>query len=168
MGQRIHIQEAMRLTGKSRRTLYRDMDAGYVSYQRDARNRRYFDLAELIRAYGELKGEDGEPIQAAPEPPPSAPRDDVTSALVGAIEALTQQVKVLTDQNQYILDRVNGLSEDVSRIKQLPAPTYPGSARVVGQRVAEEGEKADDPNGLHALVRAMREKEEREQNGDVH
>lgn len=48
------IQEAQKLTGKSRRTLYRDMAAGRLSWVLEGDSGRRLETAELIRAYGEL------------------------------------------------------------------------------------------------------------------
>lgn len=48
------IQEAQKLTGKSRRTLYRDMAAGRLSWVPEGENARRLETAELIRVYGEL------------------------------------------------------------------------------------------------------------------
>ncbi len=49
------VHEAQNLTGKSRRTLYRDMAAGRLSWQLEGESSRRLDTSELIRVYGELK-----------------------------------------------------------------------------------------------------------------
>lgn len=49
------IKEAQQLTGKSRRTLYRDMAAGRLSWKPEGDNARRLETSELIRVYGELK-----------------------------------------------------------------------------------------------------------------
>jgi len=48
------IQEAQTLTGKSRRTLYRDMAKGRLSWTPEGDNARRLETTELIRAYGPL------------------------------------------------------------------------------------------------------------------
>ncbi|MGP5356235.1 helix-turn-helix domain-containing protein [Pseudomonas helleri] len=48
------IQEAIALTGKSRRTLYNHCDQGRLSYSVGHDERRYFETSELIRVYGGL------------------------------------------------------------------------------------------------------------------
>lgn len=48
------IQEAIALTGKSRRTLYNHCDQGRLSYSLGHDERRYFETSELIRVYGGL------------------------------------------------------------------------------------------------------------------
>lgn len=49
------IQDTLKLTGKSRSQLYRDMAKGLVSYRTGKDDRREFETSELIRAYGELR-----------------------------------------------------------------------------------------------------------------
>lgn len=49
------VQDTLKLTGKSRSQLYRDMAKGLVSYRTGKDDRREFETSELIRAYGELR-----------------------------------------------------------------------------------------------------------------
>ena len=49
------LQDALKMTGRSRSQFYRDMRAGLVSYRTGQDGRREFETSELIRAYGELK-----------------------------------------------------------------------------------------------------------------
>ncbi len=44
------VSQAQALTGKSRRTLYRDMGAGRASWRNDADGRRELETTELLRA----------------------------------------------------------------------------------------------------------------------
>lgn len=46
------LKEAITLTGRSRRSLYRDMATGLVSYGVDTYGHRQFETSELMRAYG--------------------------------------------------------------------------------------------------------------------
>ncbi len=48
------IQEAQKLTGKSRRTLYRDMSTGRLTWAPEGDNARRLETSELIRVYGAL------------------------------------------------------------------------------------------------------------------
>ncbi len=48
------VQDTLKLTGKSRSQLYRDMAKGLVSYRTGKDERREFETSELIRVYGEL------------------------------------------------------------------------------------------------------------------
>jgi len=47
------VSQAQHFTGKSRRTLYRDMASGRVSYRTNGKGHREFETSELIRVYGE-------------------------------------------------------------------------------------------------------------------
>lgn len=49
------VQDTLKLTGKSRSQLYRDMAKGLVSYRTGKDERREFETSELIRVYGELR-----------------------------------------------------------------------------------------------------------------
>ncbi len=49
------IQDTLKLTGRSRSQLYRDMAKGLVSYRTGKDERREFETSELIRVYGELR-----------------------------------------------------------------------------------------------------------------
>ncbi len=155
MAQPIHIQEAMRLTGKSRRTLYRDMDAGYVSYQRDARNRRYFDVAELIRVYGALKGEDGTPItEPEPEAPPSA-----AESLAVARQAL-DQVASLVEENARYRDMVVALVEENRQDREYMTSCMELLLGKVGEDKLPAPTRAalqhqGDPHGLRTLLHQL-------------
>ncbi|HFU0552412.1 entry exclusion protein 1 [Escherichia coli] len=48
------VSQAQKLTGKSRRTLYRDMASGRVSWRNDGNGHRELETSELIRVYGAL------------------------------------------------------------------------------------------------------------------
>lgn len=50
-----NVQDTLKLTGRSRSQLYRDMAKGLVSYRTGKDDRREFETSELIRAYGELR-----------------------------------------------------------------------------------------------------------------
>ena len=49
------LQDTLKLTGRSRSQLYRDMAKGLVSYRKGKDERREFETSELIRVYGELR-----------------------------------------------------------------------------------------------------------------
>jgi DNA-binding transcriptional MerR regulator len=68
------IQEAMKLTGVSRRTLYNHSDGGRVSYSVGHDGRRYFETAELERVYGKLTTvahSDAQQLAQSFTPPPA-------------------------------------------------------------------------------------------------
>jgi hypothetical protein len=56
----ISVEKAMALTGRSKNALYRQMARGYIHFVCCTRGKRYVEVAELRRLYGEL-GEVSEP-----------------------------------------------------------------------------------------------------------
>ena len=58
--QKVSLQQAVKMTGKSESTLRRDVKKGKVSAVRDDRGHLRFDISELQRAYGELKSTGGD------------------------------------------------------------------------------------------------------------
>ncbi|MNJ26935.1 hypothetical protein D3C77_214270 [compost metagenome] len=88
------VQEAQKLTGKSRRTLYRDMAAGRLSWVPEGDNSRRLETSELIRAYGELKP------MAQPEAEKAAHSDTANgtgdmSLILAELQALRTEVAEL-------------------------------------------------------------------------
>lgn len=90
------IQEAQKLTGKSRRTLYRDMATGRLSWKPEGDNARRLETSELIRAYGALLP------MAQPNPEKTAHQDTVLG----------------TDGIAQVLAELKALREEVAELKQ--------------------------------------------------
>lgn len=109
--QRITIKEATRLTGRSRRSLYRDMAAGHLSYHPGNNGRRLVDVSELIRAYGALVGE---PERTEPEATPPAASNRTDDLLAELLEVTRQQA-----------EEIAALRRDVTALRRLPAPAEP-------------------------------------------
>ena len=92
------VKEACQMTQKSRRTLYRDMARGLLSYGVDDSEKRVIETSELIRAYGEL----AQVAQPKPErmahrgthdgTPKLAHTDPQAVALVAQVEQMNQQM----------------------------------------------------------------------------
>ncbi|WP_122272760.1 entry exclusion protein 1, partial [Pseudomonas savastanoi] len=90
------IQEAQKLSGKSRRTLYRDMAAGRLSWEPEGENARRLETSELIRVYGELKAL----TQSEPE---KTAHDDTGYG---------------TENSALILTELKALREEVAELRQ--------------------------------------------------
>lgn len=107
------IQEAVKLTGKSRRTIYDHCTQGRVSYSVGDDGRRYFETSELIRAYGPLRGSaHPEPMQTAQARTPLP--DDFAEVLAAAVaDAVARAIAPL-------LERLEAV--ELKRIEHKPEP----------------------------------------------
>jgi hypothetical protein len=112
---RVTIKEATRLTGRSRRSLYRDMATGHLSYHAGNNGRRLVDVSELIRAYGALEGLP-EQVEAKSTLPAAGSRTD--ELLAELLEVTRQQS--LTLEQQY--EELAALRREVAELRTLPAP----------------------------------------------
>lgn len=106
---RVTITEAVNLTERSRRSLYRDMSGGRLTYHVGHDGRRLVDVSELIRAYGALPGMP----ESAPEPP--APADDEEAM---PTQLLAKMLEVMREQSETL----EALREEVHELRRLPAP----------------------------------------------
>lgn len=112
---RITVPEAVRLTERSRRSLYRDMASGRLAYHAGRDGRRLVDVSELIRVYGALPGM-----------PDDAPQATAVSAEEGTPAALlTQMLEVMREQSATLTaqrEEMAALREEVRELRALPAP----------------------------------------------
>lgn len=115
------IDEAASLVGRTRRSIYRAMNEGRLSYGLEANGRRYIDTSELIRAYGEITlpsqsvhaemshggmgrvtGAEtwpGKPLGGPPRDEQSASNAALAlGSLTAAVERLTAEVAALREQ----------------------------------------------------------------------
>lgn len=124
------IQEAQKLTGKSRRTLYRDMSKGRLTWAPEGDNARRLETSELIRVYGALL-----PL-AQPEAEKSAHADtglgtQDTALILSELKALREEVAELRQAMRLIEhkpDPVPSVTPDTLEIvpdhHQLPLPWW--------------------------------------------
>lgn len=94
---RVTIPEAVQLTERSRRSLYRDMGQGRLAYHVGPDNRRRLDVSELIRAYGALPGMP----EAASEAPAISDEEATPAALLAQmLDVMREQSKTLAAQRE--------------------------------------------------------------------
>lgn len=100
----ITVNEAAELVGRSRRTLYRDMKRGNLSFTTRRDGHRQIETSELERCYGALK-----------MPEPGTPSRDSGTA---SDDALIAEIRALREE-------LAGLREEVRELRRLPAPEAP-------------------------------------------
>ena len=112
--QKVSLQQAVKMTGKSESTLRRDLKKGKVSAERDERRHMRFDIAELQRAYGELQstGEDaqsteqgnGKAMTGHDREEIIALKDNQIADLRSQLEKTEAQLKIATTEKTKLLD----------------------------------------------------------------
>ena len=129
--QNVSLQTAVKMTGKSESTIRRDVKKGKVSAGRDARGHLQFDVAELQRAYGELKttGEDaqsteqgnGKAMTGHDSAEILAIKDNQISDLRSQLEKAETQLEIATTEKSKLLDLTDRLQKQ-NEVLMLPAP----------------------------------------------
>lgn len=113
------IQEAIKLAGVSRRTLYNHSDSGLISYSVGPDGRRRYETAELERMYGQLAPVAHSPAQQNAQlyTQPSVVNDDHFSAMIeAAVERATAPLVAELAELKAVLMRIEHKPQD------LPAP----------------------------------------------
>jgi hypothetical protein len=115
------IQEAQKLTGKSRRTLYRDMAVGRLSWEPEGDKARRLETSELIRAYGALLP------MAQPDSEKTAHRDTVIGTdgiaqVLAELKALREEVAELKQTMRLLEHKPDPVPPDTLETAPLPEP----------------------------------------------
>ena len=120
--QNVSLQTAVKMTGKSESTIRRDVKKGKVSAGRDARGHLQFDVAELQRAYGEMKttGEDaqsteqgnGKAMTGHDTPKIVALLENQIQDLKAQLEKADAQLEIATTEKTKLLDLLSAEKEE--------------------------------------------------------
>lgn len=94
------ISESTKLTGKSKRTLYRYMDAGKLTYETDREGHRLIDTSELIRVFGTLKTRDDTVPVAQPD------TDENNSLSHDYIRFLKEQLRMSQEREEKLIEHL--------------------------------------------------------------
>ena len=128
--QKVSLQQAIKMTDKSESTLRRDVKKGKVSADRDDRKHMRFDIAELQRAYGELKST-GEDAQSTEQGNGKAMtghdreeiitlKDTLIADLRSQLEKAEAQLEIATTEKTKLLDLLAAEKEEKRAL--MPPP----------------------------------------------
>jgi len=105
----VSISEAARLTGKSRRTLHRHIDAGRISKSHTLSGEQGIEISELIRVYGELKA----------QPVTSGQSEPRLQRATGDGAERPSNAHHVTSQNDTEIRRIHDLEKEVESLNRL-------------------------------------------------
>ena len=145
---KVSLQKAVKMTGKSESTLRRDVKKGKVSAERDDRGHLKFDIAELQRAYGELKsaGEDAQSTEQGNDKAMTghdsaeiiAIKDNKIADLRSQLEKTEAQLQIATTEKTKLLDLLSAEKEEkralMPPVDEKPQKSPNWLLRLVGAR----------------------------------
>lgn len=105
----VTIAEAVRLTGKDRRTIERHLKSGHLSYTTDHGKRRMIETSELMRVYGEIRIPAAVKVpevdHGTPQAPDTPPQADSNAARLAILEAENAALRErLADKEKHLED----------------------------------------------------------------
>ncbi len=104
------VPEAASMVGKDRRTLYRHMKRGRLSYGIESDGTRYIETSELMRVYGEI---------ATPETTMSHPvtpqmsQGETANVTAQLLMELVQEVRGLREENRQQASRLEAIRKQL-------------------------------------------------------
>ena len=114
------IQEAIKLTGKSRRTLYRLMDSGQLSYDIERDKRRYFDTSELMRVFGQIGTLD---VESVPKTKSQEDvQNDLLTQLIEEVKKQADDIRQLRKENAAQTEQLEAINKQLEARPLLEAP----------------------------------------------
>ena len=140
---KVRISKAAKMVGKSKHTIYRDIENGLVSCESDGRGFKVIEVSELERFYGKLEQQASpsttaeetsqqsqfdKPIQHETLKMGEVPADKLIEVLEDQVAILTRQLENATDQIRDATTEKTQLLELLSaeqektKLLMLPAP----------------------------------------------
>lgn len=127
---KVSVIEATELTGKSKTTLYSDMEKGILSFELDVKGRKRVDVVELQRVYGVKQPhpnptdtQNGKPITETFEHHRTSENSEseTVSLLKSQIEHLETEITVAREREQNLMELLKREQEQTHQL-MLPAP----------------------------------------------
>lgn len=101
---KVNLSQAAKLTGKNRTTIWRHIDSGKLSIERDRDGLPFVDTSELIRVYGEL-----EPIATGNDE--KKPHQATYEDLIAIVELLRKEQAEMKAEIENLTNRLTYIPE---------------------------------------------------------
>ena len=122
---KVSISEAARLAGISRGSLYKSyLSKGVISVSKDSLGKKSIDTSELLRVFGELKGNSSEQHSGTQKSTDEQSLEQVETAKDIEIKMLREQISELKADKTFYQAQVTELT---GTIKLLEAPRHSAS-----------------------------------------
>ena len=125
---RVSISEAARLIGISRGSLYKSyLNKGAISVSSDSSGKKSIDTSELLRVFGELKGNSYEQLADVQKNTDEQSLEQVETAKDVEIKMLREQVSELKADKAFYQAQVTDLTGTIKLLEapKHSAPIYP-------------------------------------------
>ena len=137
--QQVPIAEAARLTGRDRKSLYRDIKSGRLSATLGDSGTRQVAVSELLRVYGPFRGDGdkGDTPATVAMPQPETPDATAQKVRIAALEAELEQLRErLADKDKNLDDLRTTIR--LLEYKKEPEPAPVGFwKRLFGKQVGD-------------------------------
>ena len=110
----VTLSQAVKLTGKSKRTIQRYMASGKVSFRTNDKGHKEIDTAELVRVFGELS----HPVTPDVRPAVTVTEDDRINKLISVVEMQQKQITELTESVRQFTNLLEHKKEKAEEIKK--------------------------------------------------
>jgi predicted site-specific integrase-resolvase len=109
---KLNINQAAKSINVARSTLYRDINNGKVSINKDAKGRSFIDVSELERVYGEVTLSDMSENVLAQQ----SDTVEKDTLLQREIELLREHIDILKDERDDLRQRLNSEAEERKKL----------------------------------------------------
>lgn len=119
----VNISKASLMVGKSRKTLYRKMKDGELSYKKTSDNKREIDTSELIRVFGDISQETVKGNKTS--------KHDENYQLDMALKEIEQLKTLIDEKNKRIQEKENYI-DNLQLLLEHQKPKESGIDRLFG------------------------------------
>lgn len=128
---KVSILAAAKLAGISRANFYKSyVNAGVITVEKNAKGRPEVDTSEILRVFGEIKGDAKETLgRHGKRHKVTLEKDSVDSALLVEVRMLREQLAEAKDREEWLKQKVDSLSSANILLLENKQPDQPKKKR---------------------------------------